>query len=66
MDVNYILTREQIERARARSATHPGARAAHQGLAEGYREMVDSYRHGNDAAEPSTAGPPAGRAPSAA
>ena len=58
MDVNYILTREQIERARARSATDPGARAAHQGLADGYREMVDSYRHGNGAVGRLTAAAP--------
>ena len=49
MDVNYILTREQIERSLARAATDPAARAAHQDLADRYRGQVDAYRHDNGA-----------------
>ncbi len=44
MDLNYILAREQIELMLARAATAPGARAAHQGLADLYRERIDSRR----------------------
>ncbi len=49
MDINYLLTREQIERAHARSAGDPFARAAHEGLADLYRRKVDSYREDNGA-----------------
>ena len=44
MDVNYCLTREQVELSLARAATHPGARAAHIGLARNYRRAIDDYR----------------------
>ena len=44
MDINYILAREQVELALARAATHAGARAAHQGLADRYRDLVDDHR----------------------
>jgi hypothetical protein len=44
MDVNYILAREQMELALARASLHAGARAAHQGLANQYRDMVESHR----------------------
>ena len=66
MDVNYNLTREQIERSLARAATDPAARAAHEGMADLYRRKVDSYRHGNGAVGPLTAALPAAPAPGAA
>jgi len=49
MDINYLLAREQVELALAGAATAAGARAAHQGMADRYRGMVDLYRHGNGA-----------------
>ncbi|MDB5668513.1 MAG: hypothetical protein JWL74_1463 [Alphaproteobacteria bacterium] len=54
MDINYLLSREQIERAHARSAADPFARTAHEGLADLYRSEVDAYRHGNGAPGPLT------------
>ena len=62
MDVNYILTREQIERSLARAATDPSARAAHQGLADLYRSEIDAYRHDNGAPGPLTSAAPLGAA----
>jgi len=50
MDVNYILARRQVELALARAATHGGARAAHQLMADRYGDMVEDYRHGNGSA----------------
>ena len=44
MDINYMLAREQIELMLARAATHAGARAAHQGMADRYRNCVDDHR----------------------
>lgn len=44
MDINYILAREQMELALARAALHDGARAAHQGMADQYRNMVEGHR----------------------
>lgn len=44
MDVNHAFAREQIELALARGATHAGARAAHQGMADRYRTRIDDYR----------------------
>lgn len=44
MDVNYILAREQIERVRAGAATNIGARAAHVGMADRYRDMFENHR----------------------
>jgi len=55
MDINYILAREQVELALARAAVSPGARAAHQGLADRYRDMVDTYRTSRGAVGPLTA-----------
>jgi hypothetical protein len=55
MDVNYILAREQVELALARAAVSPGARAAHQGLADRYRDMVDDYRQDRGAIRPLSA-----------
>jgi hypothetical protein len=62
MDVNYILTREQIERSLARAATDPSARAAHEGMADLYRRKVNAYRHGNGAPGPLTSAAPLGAA----
>ena len=50
MDINYLLQREQVERARADAADCDAARGAHLGLADGYRRMIDSYRAGGGAA----------------
>ena len=58
MDINYLLTREQVERANARAADDPFARAAHEGLADLYRLRVDAYRHGNGAVGPLAAPAP--------
>lgn len=58
MDINYLLTREQIERANARSATDPFARTAHEGLADLYRRQVDAYRRDNGALAPLAAPAP--------
>ena len=44
MDINYILAREQIERALARASVNDGARAAHLGMADRYLGMVDDHR----------------------
>lgn len=44
MDVNYTLARELIELALARTATNPGAREAHQGMADRYRAQLDARR----------------------
>lgn len=45
MDVNYILAREQVERAFGRASIHAGARAAHNAMADRYRAMLDQHRH---------------------
>ena len=44
MDINYYLQREQVERVRADSSACDGARAAHQGLADSYRRLLDHHR----------------------
>ncbi len=44
MDLNYILAREQVERALARASRHAGARAAHAEMADRYRTMLDRHR----------------------
>lgn len=44
MDINFILAREQVERAFARAAIHDSARAAHSGMADRYRDMVAAHR----------------------
>lgn len=47
MDVNYLLHREQVERARADQAGSRPAEAAHRGLADLYRRQIDDYRQAN-------------------
>jgi len=59
MDVNYFLHREQVERMRADRAANDNARAAHAGLAEGYRALVDGHRRDVLAAAGPPPGPPA-------
>lgn len=44
MDVNYFLEREQIERRRARQASSAEACAAHEAMAERYRDRIERYR----------------------
>jgi hypothetical protein len=44
MDINYTLAREQMELALARASVHDGARAAHQAMADRYRQLVDDHR----------------------
>jgi hypothetical protein len=44
MDINYLLQREQIERVRAERTTSAAARAAHQEMADRYRDMVEGQR----------------------
>jgi hypothetical protein len=44
LDINDILAREQVELALARASLHDGARAAHQSLADRYRDMVEGHR----------------------
>ncbi len=41
MDINYLLSREQISLVKAREANCPEARAAHAGLARMYGEALD-------------------------
>lgn len=41
MDVNYLLSREQIELIKARDAATPEARAAHAGLARVYGAALE-------------------------
>ena len=50
MDINYLLKREQVERARADTADCDAARGAHLGLADGYRRRIDAYRASGAAA----------------
>jgi hypothetical protein len=49
MDLNYTLYREQVERVRAGLAGSDPAKAAHQELADRYRQQIDEYRHANQA-----------------
>lgn len=44
MDLNYLISREQIERSRAQSAGHPRARAVHGELADMFRDRIDFRR----------------------
>lgn len=50
MDLNYLLHREQVERMRADEAGCDESRAAHLGLAQGYRTMIDGQRRSRLAA----------------
>ncbi|MBK5265410.1 MAG: hypothetical protein JJE34_09300 [Alphaproteobacteria bacterium] len=47
MDLNYLFYRQQISLLRARGATNPESRAAHEGLARGYTEQILAYRNTN-------------------
>lgn len=47
MDVNYLFYRQQMSLLRARSASSPEGRAAHEGLARGYTEQIQAYRNQN-------------------
>jgi hypothetical protein len=40
MDLNYLPARERISLMRASTAAKPEARAAHAGLARGYRRLL--------------------------
>lgn len=44
-DLNYLLQREQEELLRSQAAPGSAARAAHQGLAEGYARRIRDHRH---------------------
>jgi hypothetical protein len=44
MDINYLLQREQVERARATRAPAGLARQAHCEMADAYRDLIDDYR----------------------
>ena len=44
MDINYYLSREQVELALAGSAVTPAAGAAHTELAGHYRRLIDQHR----------------------
>lgn len=50
LDVNYLLHRQQVSLIRASRAAGPESRAAHEGLARGYRDRVQAYRQRNRAA----------------
>ena len=49
MDINYLLSREQISLMKARDAACPEARAAHAGLAKIYGEALErsAFPHRN-------------------
>lgn len=47
MDLNYLFYRQQMSLLRARTASSPESRAAHEGLARGYREKILAYRDHN-------------------
>lgn len=47
MDLNYLFYRQQVSLLRARAASSPESRAAHEGLARGYREKILEYRDHN-------------------
>ena len=51
MDLNFLFYRQQISLLRARSASGPESRAAHEGLARGYTERIVEYRDHNRQAE---------------
>ena len=40
MDLNYLYHRHQVSLFRADDAASPGARRAHQGLADGYAGLI--------------------------
>lgn len=47
MDLNYLFYRQQMSLLRARAASSPESRAAHEGLAKGYTEQILAYRKHN-------------------
>lgn len=47
MDLNYLFYRQQMSLLRAGVASCPESRAAHEGLARGYREKILAYRDHN-------------------
>lgn len=47
MDVNYLFYRQQMSLLRAKTASSPESRAAHEGLARGYTEQILAYRNKN-------------------
>jgi hypothetical protein len=55
LDVNYLLHRQQIALICASRADSPESRAAHEGMARGYRDKVLAYRHENRMAHLSAA-----------
>lgn len=42
MDLNYLLHRQQVERARAEAASSEAARKAHQELAQQYEGQIEA------------------------
>lgn len=42
MDLNYLLHRQQVERARAEAASSEAARTAHQQLAQQYEGQIEA------------------------
>lgn len=47
MDVNYLLHRQQMSLMCAERASCEESRAAHEGLAQGYRSQLLDYRRAN-------------------
>ena len=47
-DVNYLLFRRQLSRARAEAAASPESRAAHEGLVQLYTDQVRAVRERNE------------------
>lgn len=47
MDLNYLFYRQQMSLLRARTASSPESRRAHEGLARGYTEQILAYRNNN-------------------
>lgn len=58
MDINYLLKREQIERARAARAPAGPDRQAHSEMADAYRDLVHDYRRDRLVASESDPHPP--------
>lgn len=61
MDINYLLSREQISLLKAREATLPEVRAAHNGLARVYGAALEAsnfpHRATNDSVPRRPSGP---------
>jgi hypothetical protein len=56
LDLNYFLEREQVERVRSQTSLCPATSAAHLGMADRYRALLDQYRLGTRLAAPRAAG----------